>query len=76
MARKNIVFVYDPDPRYYVTRERDAVRAWFRVWFLNHDEATTQRDDMDQLVAVFLDLGLDPSRLRLPTEEERRPRRG
>lgn len=74
MARKNVIFVYDPDPRYYVTREVDRVtrRRWYRVWFLHHDEINTQRDEMQQLVAAMIELRLDPGKLRLPSEDEKR----
>lgn len=65
--------MYAPDPRYYVTLERDRVRRWYRLWFLNIVEHETQWDDTDELVAAMVELRLEASALRQPTEEEKRP---
>jgi hypothetical protein len=77
VARFNIVYVYDPDPNWYVTHEQDpdSPREFFRLWHYRYAAKDTVTLDTDELVRQFRAHGLDPRRWREPTEEEKRPRR-
>ena len=68
-----MVFIYDPDTRFYVTREQEAGpfrREWFRLWRGRYIEAETVTMDMDELVRQMIAHRLDPAGFREPTEEE------
>lgn len=68
-----MVFIYDPDPRFYVTREEEGgaiPRQWFRLWRDRYVEAETVTMDMDELVRQMVAHRLDPAGFREPTEEE------
>jgi hypothetical protein len=78
MARTDMVLIYIPDPRWYVTAEVDAgppVRRWYRLWWNSIAERYTATRDPDELVVMLVGAGLDPAAWRVPTEEEKRPRR-
>jgi hypothetical protein len=68
-----MVFIYDPDPRFYVTREENRAvgRVWFRLWRDRYVEAETVTMDMDELVRQMIAHRLDPAGFREPTDEER-----
>jgi hypothetical protein len=62
VARRDTIWVWDPDPSVYVTRERDRAtgRQWFRLWMGDTVLVTMATLDTDVLVKAMADLRLDP----------------